>query len=76
MINEGIAIMGIAEVKSNWSKIPIKDHTYNRTDGWLKKRRIITGYNQVTIYGGPFQSGDTSIMVVDEVLRRVIATGK
>ena len=24
MINEGIAVVGIAEVNSNWSKIPIK----------------------------------------------------
>ena len=26
MINEGIAIIGIAEVKNNWSKIPIKEN--------------------------------------------------
>ena len=37
MINEGLAIIGHKEVNSNWSKIPIKDHTYNRTDDWFKK---------------------------------------
>ena len=26
MINEGIAIIGLAEVNSNWNKIPVKDN--------------------------------------------------
>ena len=45
MINEGIPIVIIAEVNSNWSKITIKEDIYNRKNGWLKKRRISTGYN-------------------------------
>ena len=32
MINEGIAIIGIVEVNSNWSKITIIESIYNRTD--------------------------------------------
>ena len=44
MINKGIAIIGLAEIDSNWSKIPIKENIYNMTDGWLKTRRISTGY--------------------------------
>ena len=33
MINEGISIIGLTEVNSNWSKIPIKGNIYNRTNG-------------------------------------------
>ena len=44
MINKGIAIIGLAEIDSNWSKTPIKENIYNMTDGWLKTRRISTGY--------------------------------
>ena len=35
MINGEIVIIGIAEVNINWSKIPIKENIYNRTDGWF-----------------------------------------
>ena len=48
-INEGIEIIELAEVNSNWSKIPIKENIYNKTEVWLKTRKIITGYNRVTI---------------------------
>ena len=44
-INEGISTIGLAEVNRNWSKIPIKENIYNRTDGWLKTRNINKGYN-------------------------------
>ena len=37
MINEGIAIIGLAEVISNWSKIPIKENMYNRRTDGLKQ---------------------------------------
>ena len=67
MINEGISIIGLAEVNSNRSKIAIRENIYNRTNGWFKTRRISTGYNKVTISGGTFQSGGTAIMAVDEV---------
>ena len=67
MINEGIAIIGITEVNISWSKIRIKENIYNRTDGWLKIRRVRTGYDQVTISDGLFKSGGTAIMSVDEV---------
>ena len=49
MINEGIAIKGLAEVISNWNKIPMKDNIYNRTNRWFKTRRIITGFNQPSL---------------------------
>ena len=42
-------------------------------DGWLKTRKISTGYNQVTTYDGTFQSGGTAIIEVDEVSFRVLA---
>ena len=32
MINEGIAIVGLTEVNSNWSKITIKENIYNSMD--------------------------------------------
>ena len=67
MINEGIAMVKLSEVNDNWRKFPIKENIYNRTDGWLEKRSISTGYNQVTTYDGPFQSMGTVIMAVDEV---------
>ena len=76
MMNEGIAIVGLVEVNSNWSKITIEDNTQNRTDRWLNTRRIITGYNRVTIYDALFQSGGTYIMAVSELSFRVIATGQ
>ena len=76
MINEGIAIVGIAEVNSNWIKIPVKDDIYNRADGWFKTRSISRGFNRVTASYGPFQSGVTAIMAVNEVSRRVIETGQ
>ena len=68
----------VAEVNSNWSKIPIKDHIYiyNRKDGWFKTRRVITGYNKVTISGGPFKCGDTAIMDTEKVSCRAIETGQ
>ena len=75
MINEVIAFIELAEVNSNWSKITIKKYIYNKTDGWFITRVFISGYNQVTISGGPFQSGGTSIMAVDKVSCRAIATG-
>ena len=37
MINEGIAIVGLAEVNSKWSKITIKENIYNRMDGLFKQ---------------------------------------
>ena len=37
MINEGISMIGIAEVNINWNKIPINENIYNRTGGWFKK---------------------------------------
>ena len=64
MINEGIEIIGIAEVNSNWSKILIIENLYNSTDEWFKTSRIITGYNQGTISDGKFQSVGTTILVV------------
>ena len=67
MINEGISIIGLTEVNINWSKIPIKENIYNRMDGYLKTRRISTGYNRVTTSDGPFKSGVTAIIAVDEV---------
>ena len=76
MINKGIEIIGLAEVNSNLSKIPKRKNIYNRTDGWLKTRRISTGYDKVTISGGPFQSAGTAIMEVDELSCRVIGTGQ
>ena len=76
MINEGIAIIGLAEVNSNWINIPIKGNIYNRTDGWFKTRMISIGYNQVTIIYGSFQSGITAIMAVDGLSCRVIAIGQ
>ena len=76
MINEGTATIGIYEVNSNWSKIPTKENSYNRTDGWFRKRSISKGYNRVTNSDGTFQSGGTSIMTVYEISRRAIATGQ
>ena len=67
MINEVIAVMGLAEVKSNWRKFPIRENIYNRMDGWFKTRRFSTGYNRVTNSNGPFQSGGTATMAVYEV---------
>ena len=46
MINEGIVIIEISEVNSNWSKIPIREKLYNRTDIWFKTRRISTRYKK------------------------------
>ena len=43
MINEGISIIGLIELKSNWIKIPIKENIYNSTYGWFKTRRISQG---------------------------------
>ena len=37
MINEGILIIALNEVKSNWSRISIRENIYIRTDGWFKK---------------------------------------
>ena len=54
MINEVIQIVGLSEVNSSWSKIPIKENIYNRTEEWFKIRRISTGYNRFTTYGRPF----------------------
>ena len=76
MINEGISIIGLAEVNSNWSKIPIRENIYNRTEGWFKTRSISTIYNRVAISGGTFQSGGTAIMAVDGVSCRSIGTGQ
>ena len=64
MLNEGIEIIRIAEVNSNWSKIPIIDNLYNSTDEWFKTSRISTGYNRGTISDGKFQSVGTTILVV------------
>ena len=72
MINEGIAVVELAELNSNRSKIPIKYNIYNRTYGWFKTGMIITGYNQVTTSDGLFQIVGTSIMLVDEVSHRAI----
>ena len=38
--------------------------------------RISTGYNQVKISGGIFQSGGTAIMEIDKVSCRAISTGQ
>ena len=54
----------------------IKENIYSRTDGWLKTRRISTGYDQVTISDGTFQSGGTSIMAVDKVSCRLTEIGQ
>ena len=76
MINKGIAIIGLAEIDSNWSKIPIKEKIYNMMYRWFKTRRISTGYNRFTTSDGPFQSGGTAIMAVDKLLCREIAIGE
>ena len=76
MIDEGIAIIGLSEVSSNWIKIPIEENIYNRTGEWLKKIRISTSYNRVSNYDGPFQTAGTAIMVVHEVSGRVVARGQ
>ena len=76
MVNEGIEIIGIAEVNINWSKIIIKENIYSSKDIWFKERSIITGYNKSTLSDGPFQSGDTAIMAVGKVSCRTIKTGK
>ena len=67
MIKKGISIVGLAEVKRNWSKTPIKENIFNRTNGWFKKRRIGTGYIWFTTFDRTFQSGGTATMVVDKV---------
>ena len=76
MVNEVIAIIGLAEVNSNWSKFSKRENIYNRIYGWFKTRRISTGYNKVTISGGPFQRRGTVIMAVDKVSCRSIGTGQ
>ena len=43
IINEIISNIGLAEVNSNWIKIPIRENICNRTDGWFKTRSILTG---------------------------------
>ena len=43
MINEGMSIIGVSEVNSNWSKISIRENIYNREDGWFKTKSIISG---------------------------------
>ena len=73
MINKVIAIIGLAQIDSNWSKIPIKENIYNMTDGWFKIRRISTGYNRFTTSDGTFKSGGTYIILMDEVSCREIA---
>ena len=45
-------------------------------DRCLKTRSISTGYNQVTIYDGPLQSGGKAIMALYELSCRVIVTGQ
>ena len=67
--------MGITKVNSNWSKIPIKDHIYNRTDGWFKTRSISTGYDLANNTDGMYQSGGTAIMAMNEVSCRDIEIG-
>ena len=76
MINEGIAIIGLVEIKINWSKIPIKYNIYNSTYRWFKTSRISTGYNRVTISDEPLQIGGTYIMVVDGLSFILITTGR
>ena len=76
MTNEVISIVGLAEVNSNWIKISIKESIYNKTDGWFLKRRVSTGNNRVTNSDGPFQSGGTDIMAMDEVSFRSIVIGQ
>ena len=72
MINKGIAIVGLAEVNSNWSKFPLKIiHILGR-----KSRSITTGDKRVTTYDVTFQIGGTSIMAIDEISCREIETGK
>ena len=74
MINKGIAIIGLAEIDSNWSKIPIKENIYNSMDRWFKTRSISAGYNRVATSDGPFKSGGTAIMEVGEVSSRAIGS--
>ena len=76
MINEGISIVGLTEVNSTWSRVPIKENIYNRTGGWFKRRRISTRYIRVTTSDRPFQSGGTYIMAVGEVSCIVISIGQ
>ena len=73
MNDEGISIVELTEVNSNWSKIPTKDNIYNRMNRWFKTRRISKGFNQVTTSNRPFQSGGTAIMEFYEVSHRAIA---
>ena len=54
MINEGISIVGITELNSNWSIYPIKENIYYRTDGWFQTRRISTVYERFTNSDGQF----------------------
>ena len=71
MINEGIAIVRLTEVKINRSKIHIKENMY-MMGGWFKTRSIRKVYKWVTTSYGAFQSEGTSIMAVDEVSCRAI----
>ena len=76
MINGGISMIGLEKLNSNWNKNLIKDNIYNKMDKEVKTRRIIIGYNQITISGKQFQIGITSIMAVEKVSCRAITTGQ
>ena len=69
-------MIGLEKLNSNWNKNLIKDNIYNKMDKELKTRRIITGYNQITISGKQFQIGVTSIMAVEKVSCKAIKTGQ
>ena len=45
-------------------------------DEWYKTSRISSEYNWTTTSDRPFKSGDTEIMVVDEVSYRAITIGQ
>ena len=72
MHNGEVSILVLAEVNSNKRKLPLEENLYHQTDGWYKTVRINTAQKKQTTGNGPFQSGGTATMYMNEIACRVL----
>ena len=75
ILKQEVDMISLAEVNTNWRKIPTSRNLWTRTDRWFRNRQISLGNNTRFTPESKFQIGGTVTMTVEDVAPRVIETG-
>ena len=70
-----IEIMTMAEMNTNWNKLPKNRSLHQTIRGWCEHQHIIAAFNQRDKYGAMHQPGGTAVFCRDEMGLRFMGAG-